>query len=550
MGAGQPAPTHTMHDTHAFLSAVYGGLDDTDHWYIWTLAPSRAKASTWYSGPDAEAAARFCLEQRGLNVYWPIAFASKRGNVHERMTLDTVDGILGLVSDVDFRSDDHPRGPEDQDAALALIQRFPVPPTFILNSGNGLQCSWLFREPWRFEDDDERNAAVNLARGFAYALTNIAAKHDYTLDAVHDLTRVMRVPGTFNVKRPEKPLPVTLLDLQPDRRYNPNDLDEYCADVPAHIPNSIAYPTVDVSADFPAEKHQLLLDHVDEYRDVWEHTSRSLNGKSCSEYDLALAHYTVLANWTDEEIAAVIREHRRIHCPEKPAKINDARYISKTIGTARSGQKCAETKLSAADTIKDPNRSQKEYLEALSVYLDMPLQKIQRIPGDPTMFRFWIGGKCAEIEATSLTTQSVFIGQMVSTANQPSRKIGSKEVPTWIDCVACMCRASEEIEAGEGATIMGEFMDLVYGFVEGQNIVDIPTGELVNGRLAFRRGGRIWFSLNDLVRYLNHTGYRQPHRRITQLLKAIGGESGVHQREHPVKGSVATRYWGVPVRDE
>lgn len=550
MGAGQPAPTHTMHDTHAFLSAVYGGLDDTDHWYIWTLAPSRAKASTWYSGPDAEAAARFCLEQRGLNVYWPIAFASKRGNVHERMTLDTVDGILGLVSDVDFRSDDHPRGPEDQDAALALIQRFPVPPTFILNSGNGLQCSWLFREPWRFEDDDERNAAVNLARGFAYALTNIAAKHDYTLDAVHDLTRVMRVPGTFNVKRPEKPLPVTLLDLQPDRRYNPQDLDEYCADVPAHIPNSIAYPTVDVSADFPAEKHQLLLDHVDEYRDVWEHTSRSLNGKSCSEYDLALAHYTVLANWTDEEIAAVIREHRRIHCPEKPAKINDARYISGTIGKARCGQKREETKLSAADTIKDPNRSQKEYLEALSVYLDMPLQKIQRIPGDPTMFRFWIGGKCAEIEATSLTTQSVFIGQMVSTANQPSRKIGSKEVPTWIDCVACMCRASEEIEAGEGATIMGEFMDLVYGFVEGQNIVDIPTGELVNGRLAFRRGGRIWFSLNDLVRYLNHTGYRQPHRRITQLLKAIGGESGVHQREHPVKGSVATRYWGVPVRDE
>jgi hypothetical protein len=539
-----------MQDTQAFLSAVYGDLESTDHWYIWTLAPNRAKASTWYSGPDSEAAARFCLEQRGLNVYWPVAFASNRGSVHERMVLDTVDGILGLVSDVDFKSDSHPQGPEDQDAALALIQRFPVPPTITLNSGNGLQCAWLFKEPWRFEDDEERKAAVNLARGFGYALTNIAAKQSYTLDAVHDLTRVMRVPGTFNVKRPERPLPVTLLDLQTDLRYNPQDLDEYCAEVPAHIPNSIAYPTVDVSADFPTEKHELLLEHLDEYRDTWEHNSRTLRGKSCSEYDMALAHYTVQANWTDDEIAALIREHRRIHCPEKPAKIADARYISKTIGKARSGQKCEETKLSAAETVLDLNRSREEYLDALSVYLNIPLQKIQRIPGDPTMFRFWIGGKCAEIEATSLTTQGVFISQMVSTANQPSRKVGTRELPSWLDCVACICRTAEEVEAGDGATMMGEFIDLVYGFVEGQNIVDIPVGELVNGRMAFSRGGRTWFKLDDLARYLNHAGYKQPRRRITQLLRAMGGDLGVHKREHPVNGAVAAKYWGVPARDE
>jgi hypothetical protein len=30
----------------------------------------------------------------------------------------------------------------------------------------------------------------------------------------------------------------------------------------------------------------------------------------------------------------------------------------------------------------------------------------------------------------------------------------------------------------------------------------------------------------------------------------MGGDLGVHKREHPVNGAVAAKYWGVPARDE
>ena len=41
----------------------------------------------------------------------------------------------------------------------------------------------------------------------------------------------MRVPGSSNHKS-DPPKPVHVLELEPDRRYTPDDIDEYTLDVP------------------------------------------------------------------------------------------------------------------------------------------------------------------------------------------------------------------------------------------------------------------------------------------------------------------------------
>jgi hypothetical protein len=525
-----------------FLQALYGDLEDGDHWYIWTLAPDRAKASTWFAGPACEQAAAFCAAQNGVNVYWPIAFAAEQGSPRERMTIGTVAGIVGLVADVDFQSETHPHAPPDATAAGRLIERFPLLPTAVVHSGNGLQAVWMFREPWRFDSDAERGSAQQIARGWAYGLAQAAAKLSWALDPVHDITRVMRVPGTYNVKRPGHPLPVVLLELDNDRRYNPEDIEQYCADVPS--PEGISPVAVDLSADFPIEKHEALLTNLDEYRQTWEHNRKALAGKSASEHDMALASYAVLSGWADNEIAAMLREHQRLH-GNKPEKLADARYFGRTIAKARSSLGRDEKYQQAGEVLADPEHDRDERIQALAQRWEVPLQNVQRVTGDPTIYRLWIGGKCAEIDATSLVNQQGFLGAMISVANMYPRPVGQKESPGWRDYVNVLCAIAEEVEVGPAATVAGEFLDLISGFIESQAVVDTPPGELVNGHALFRRDGRIWFKPESLHRYLQHSGYKQNRRRVAQYLRTLGAEFKLHKTEHSENGSHPVRYWGV-----
>jgi len=525
-----------------FLEALYSSLEN-EWWYIWTLAPSRAKASTWFQGATAiDAATAFCQAQDSVNVYWPIAFTDRQGSPHERMTMAQVTGILGAVADIDFASDTHPHGPPDTDAGLTLISQFPLSPSATLHSGNGLQCVWLLKEPWSFDDADERAGAQATLKGYAYCLANVAAKSSWALDPVHDLTRVMRVPGTNNVKHPDKPRPVELLTLT-ETRYNPRDLEDHCAEVPG--PKALALPAVDVSAEFPTEKHQLLCEVLPEYQDTWEHKRKALAGKSCSEHDMALTSYTVRANWTDNEITAMLREHRKLHGQDKPAKVNDARYYARTIARARSTLNHDETYQKAGEVLEDPAQDRDERIAALAQRWEVPLQNVQRITGDPPIYRLWIGGKCAEIEAPNLVTQTAFLGQMIAAANLYPRPVGTKEKPGWREYVNTICQVAEEVEAGDSATVSGEFRELIAAFLDGQGIVDVPAGELVNGYAAFRRDGMVWFKPDSLNKFLQHAGYKATRRRVAQMLRAAGAESGVHKTEDLVNGSRSCRFWGI-----
>lgn len=79
-----------------------------------------------------------------------------------------------------------------------------VEPSFVTHSGHGLQPLWLIDR----EDDEahldtpeKRQAAQELSRGFHRIIAKVAADHGApSLDNVSDLARIMRAPGTNNVK--------------------------------------------------------------------------------------------------------------------------------------------------------------------------------------------------------------------------------------------------------------------------------------------------------------------------------------------------------------
>jgi hypothetical protein len=143
-----------------------------------------------------------------------------------------VAAIPGVWADIDIAGEAHKAEhlPPTLEAALALLHTIPLTPTMLVHSGHGLQAWWLFKEPWVFDTDEERDKAQHLStRWQRYILENAQRLH-YTLDNTADLSRVLRIPGTINLKVANKPQPVRF--REGGTRYSLDDFEHYLADLP------------------------------------------------------------------------------------------------------------------------------------------------------------------------------------------------------------------------------------------------------------------------------------------------------------------------------
>src|SRR6185312_11252744 len=96
-------------------------------------------------------------------------------------------------------------------------------PTLLVHSGYGLQAWWLLEEPWMFPEHREQTQGKRVVAGFQGALRAAARRRGYGLDHTHDLSRVLRIPGTFNHKA--DPVAVRLIE-HGGKRYSIEELAE------------------------------------------------------------------------------------------------------------------------------------------------------------------------------------------------------------------------------------------------------------------------------------------------------------------------------------
>lgn len=225
-------------EAHRFLEAVYGDCEE-GHILIWAVDPeSGAKRSYWFSVTDLEGAARNAVTlSEWFHVYRGCGLRAEAMGRYKRGGNDDVIAIPGLWADIDIAGPNHKRSdlPQSLDDARKLVAEFPLLPTVAIHSGGGVYCDWLFKEPWYFDTPDERRKAQQLLRLFTATLNAKAAQHGWVIDSTHDLSRVLRVPGTLN--RKQEPVPVRILALHESRRYNPEEFEPFLID-PATLPKT------------------------------------------------------------------------------------------------------------------------------------------------------------------------------------------------------------------------------------------------------------------------------------------------------------------------
>ena len=189
---------------------------------IWTMPD---KLSYWFNRPAGVNALVKANRQKNFYLGMALAPATFRTASRRRTKAHQTTAIPALWADVDFRHDVHkePNLPPSAEAALETLQAMPDPPTMVIHSGHGLQAYWVLTTPWVFDSPMDRIKANTLTQYWHQRISLVFGAKGWSVDATHDLSRVMRLPGTTNFK--QAPIAVTIV-IQDGPRYQKDDLLE------------------------------------------------------------------------------------------------------------------------------------------------------------------------------------------------------------------------------------------------------------------------------------------------------------------------------------
>ncbi len=147
------------------------------------------------------------MNKEGYNIYVGL---NPRPDPDHKKQKDIKD-LNCLWLDIDWK--DFSGGREE---ARDRIMDFPLPPNIILDSGNGFHVYWILEKPIIDSSEGERKRFKQILSGLADCLG--ADKQAINLD------RVMRLPGTLNLKNLDDPKECALVILSPAFFY---DLDYF-----------------------------------------------------------------------------------------------------------------------------------------------------------------------------------------------------------------------------------------------------------------------------------------------------------------------------------
>lgn len=169
-------------------------------------------------------------------------------------------------------------------------------------TGNGVHIWWLFKEPWIFASQEDRQSAAAFVRRWHTLLRDNASQRGWTYERLADLARVLRLPGTTNCKYPANPKPV-VMHSQSDVRYNPSELADFLDDLgvsdeEGETPAARAWTerfkdtpiTINLAARIPDDLLNRWQEKDMRFRNTWFRQRHDLHDQSQSGYDFALCN--------------------------------------------------------------------------------------------------------------------------------------------------------------------------------------------------------------------------------------------------------------------
>ena len=206
-----------------FLNYLWpDGLPSGTHLLLWQRKPlptnpadgSRAQKTSYWCRSVSEAAQLLQRQvpYRDSDWYTGCGLSGRAYGAYARCKAPDIVALPGLWLDMDVCDGVHKKKnlPETQDQALEMLHAMPLPPSVVVHSGGGLQGWWLLDTLVHLVHPGVAPAhepfiphvlGATLSERWTRHLIVLCGKRGWTADSTFDLARVMRLPGTWNVKR-------------------------------------------------------------------------------------------------------------------------------------------------------------------------------------------------------------------------------------------------------------------------------------------------------------------------------------------------------------
>ena len=493
---------------------------------VWMLPQKR---STWYFKLDGVAAQLEGYADRDIYTGVGIAAPDAQVTSKTRVTSANVAGIPGLWADIDVAGPAHkkPNLPETVEESREALEKLPFAPTILVHSGHGLQAWWLFEEPWIFQSEEERYQAQALTRWWHGKLAALFDGQGWTLDATHDLARVMRLPGTYNNKAERVPVKVLssggprvsrqeLLDLVPMTEQKV--VEQICMPVVGEI---ILSP----DADPPVLKLLSLMENDQKFKRSWEHRRPDMQDPSASGYDQSLANIALAAGWSDQEIANLMIAHRRRYGEDLKLRED---YYQRTISRAKEPIVGVRAQKALEDLLDD-DADQEATLEGLSSVFGVKILRFIRWScddGEPSFELEIEGCETVRFESVAgITSQRRFCDHVLAAAGLVLSACKPKE---WGKRIQALFNVREERDLGDETSPESYCFRLLTQYLDYSSSGADSREKGLSQRKHWVEDGCHYFFIDSFIRWVSvQHNMRYSAKELGKILKK---RDGVNQR--------------------
>ncbi|MBE7465415.1 MAG: AAA family ATPase [Planctomycetes bacterium] len=315
-----------------FLQSVFGDTLSEERRLLIFCLPSRHAR---FFASIADAAGFAAAHAHDQNIYFGLGLI--QGAPQGRGRYEDIAAIPGLWADLDLAGSHRGKAkslPNSIEDIKAILDRMPLAPSMLVQSGHGVHAYWLFKEPWVFEQESDRAAAYGLAMAWHRLVCDHAHLVGFDMENLGDLTRVLRLPGTLNHNQAGQAVRCELIEEHACRRYNRSDFEPFLSIQDQPPTRTSTELLLRPDAEPPADRFVELYVHSPVFAASWRRQRPDLRDQSQSAYDLSLANVAALNGWGDQEIANLLVAARRKH-RETPEKSLRQDYIARTLAQAR-----------------------------------------------------------------------------------------------------------------------------------------------------------------------------------------------------------------------
>jgi len=353
-----------------FFREVFKGKPEEHFIMLWKKL-SKGGESYWFKNTDE---LEEQMEELDGDIYFGTTSTLKSKGATGRIKSNDADGLGAIHVDIDFGESGHEKKTYAPDLNNAIrLAGLILAPSIIVHSGNGIHAYYLL-DHYCMDEDLERASLV--LKRFQQSLNSLS---EYDIDMTHDLSRILRCPGTQNCKDP-KNLKTCYVEIDNSQiRYSLDQIEDMIEQVldRAPVKNKFKSPELPSIKNNPhqaefefddksqesiegrnilysdhyteEEKYKIINNRVvivhdrqldserffelrnafdPEFEDIFVH-KKKVGKCSCSEYDLSIANYGARFGLNEQELADLIIKHRRYH--KEPLKATHPTYYGRTI---------------------------------------------------------------------------------------------------------------------------------------------------------------------------------------------------------------------------